>query len=183
MRKIALLLLLFSICSPILANDLTLSVGTSVNYLNINDKNYQYTDNELKLSGVNLGASYNFKPIIISVFTNRLLLQQNSRQVISKKTGNSFENRTRTKAETLMVGYQVKRFIPAVFIANTNVDKALYKNDTLLRKTKQSALLCGANITYIYDKNFTFSTSIIAPNEELGLDSGLVFGVNYNFSL
>ena len=110
--------------------------------------------------------------------TNRLLNQSSEKTVT--KDGLSFENKTRITADTLMLGYSIKRFTPAVFFTNAGVSKKLYRDNELLGKTEQNAILAGFSITYSYDRDLNFSTAIIAPNQELGLEYGLNFGINYN---
>jgi len=183
-NKLIFLLVLCTGC-PVYADNLSLSLGTSVNILNISDPNYGYVSNsdQLKLSSLNVGLNYFKKPFVFTATTNRLLLQPSSRQMVSKKTEIGFENRTKTRADTFLIGYQIKQFVPGIFITNANVDKRLYRNDKLVGGTKQSALLWGVAGSYFYDKNLSFSAAILAPNEELGLETGLVLGINYNFNL
>lgn len=181
-NKVILTFFLLFTGYPAYADNLTLSLGTSVNYLKINDPNYHYKS-EPKLNNINIGLNYIAKPFVISATSNRFLLQETSQQIISKKNGVSFENRTRTTADILSVGYQVGRFIPSVFISNAQVYKSLYHNDTFLGKTKQSSFIYGLNVNYFYDNNLSFSTAILAPNKELGLETGIVLGINYNFNI
>ena len=82
-------------------------------------------------------------------------------------------------ADTLLIGY-ASRISPFVFITNAGVDKSLYRDNKLLGRTRQYALLYGGGINYSYNKEFTFSTAIIAPNKELGLKYGLNFSIIYN---
>ncbi len=180
--------LLFLDCHILYAGDLKGNVGTSANYLNINDDNYEYVSNsdQFKLSSISVGLSYKIDqkhPILISATTNRLFNQPTSRQVVNKKTGRSFENRTKTTADTLILGYQLNRFIPAVFISNVGVDKRLYRDNEQIDKTKQHTLLYGFQLTCFYDKALAFSAAFLAPNQELGLETGVVLTASYHFNL
>jgi hypothetical protein len=59
------------------------------------------------------------------------------------------------------------------------VNKSLYYNERFLGRTQKSSLLYGGGINYSYDKSLTFSTTIIAPNKEQGLEYGLNFSIIY----
>ena len=171
LNKFSIIFLVF-ITTPAYAG---LQVAVSANYLNINDA-YTRT-NSLGKPAISYGYNYIYKPLVISATTNRLF-NQASEQQVSKK-GVSFLTKTRITADTLLVGY-AGRISPFGFITNAGVDKSLYRDNKLLGRTKQYALLYGGGINYVYDKSFTFSAAVIAPNKELDLKYGLNFGVIYN---
>jgi hypothetical protein len=151
-------------------------VGLASNYLHINEE-YKYK-NTVSKPAFNIGYNYIYKNFVLTATTNRLLNQSTEKTVT--KDGLSFENKTRITADTLMLGYSIKRFTPAVFFTNAGVSKKLYRDNELLGKTEQNAILAGFSITYSYDRDLNFSTAIIAPNQELGLEYGFNFGINYN---
>jgi len=152
-----------------------LQVAISTNYLNIDDS-YKRT-NSIGKPTLSYGYNYIYKPVVISATTNRLFNQASDQEV--SKNGLSFLTKTRITADTLLIGY-ASRVSPFVFITNAGVDKSLYRDNKLLGRTKQYALLYGGGINYVYDKSFTFSTAIIAPNKELDLKYGLNFSIIYN---
>ncbi len=166
-------LILFFLMSPAYAG---VQLGISTNYLVIKDK-YSYPTT-LSKPVFNIGYSYNIKPLLISLSTNRIFNQIDSKQVT--KDNLIFDLKSKVIADTLIIGYPIKRFIPSIFFTNAEVRKSLYYNDRFLGKTKQNSILYGLNFNYYYNKNFNFYTSIIAPNREQKLQYGINFGINYN---
>jgi hypothetical protein len=151
-------------------------VGISTNYLNINDASYERSNSFSKPS-LSYGYNYISKPLVFTLTTNRLVNQTNSETV--RKNGLAFESKTKITADTLSVGYMLNRFIPYVLLTNARVEKSLYR-DKLLGKSDQYSLLYGIGSTYIYNKDFNFNASLIAPNKEQGLECGVNFSINYN---
>lgn len=170
-NKLFFIFILFTGC-PAYAG---FQVGASTNYLNIND-DYEHSNSFSKPS-LNYGYNYSFKPLVFTLTTNRLVNQANSEVV--RKNGLAYESRTKITVDTLSVGYQINRFIPYVFLTNARVEKSLYYNK-LLGKSDQYSLLCGIGSTYIYNEDFNFNASLIAPNKEQGLEYGVNFSINYN---
>ena len=182
--KITFLFLLLS--APAFANP-TLSIGTTLSLLKINDPDFQYTSNrdQLQLSSVSFALSerINKSPFIASISTNRLINRSVDREVVSKKNGVFFTNKTKIKADTLTIGYQMGRYIPNFGLTNVGVEKSLYYAGKFLMKKQQTALIPSIGLTFIANKDISINSTIIAPNKELNLDAGVVFGVNYNFQL
>ena len=182
---IKLTLTLLFLSSPAFAT--TLSVGTTLSFLNINDPDFEYITNrdQLQLSSVSLGLNQRIAktPFIVSISTNRLLNREISREVRSKKNGAIFTNKTKTEADSLTVGYQLGRYIPNIGIANVGVDKSIYYAGKLAGEKQQHAILGIFGLTYIASKDISISSTITLPNKELNLESGVVLGINYNFGL
>lgn len=149
--------------------------GISTNYLNIND-DYKHSNSFSKPS-LSYGYNYSYKPLVLTLTTNRLVNQNNNEVV--RKNGLAYESKTKITADTLTLGYQLNRFIPYVLLTNARVEKSLYYNK-LLGKSDQYSLLYGIGSTYIYNKDFNFNASLIAPNKEQGLEYGVNFSINYN---
>lgn len=176
-NKIILIFLLLTSC-PAYAG---LQAGFSTNYLKINDnysRNYRFAPPIF-----NLGYSYNIQALVISATTNRLFNQSVEQQVVSKTNGLAFTSRTKIIADSLIIGYPVKRIIPAIVISNVGVKKSLYRDNKFLGKTEQHAILGGICLTYIYDKDLSLFTTLIAPNKRFNLDYGVSMGINYNFNI
>jgi hypothetical protein len=182
--KITLTLLFLS--SPAIAGT-TLSVGTSLSFLNINDPDFEYTTNsdQLQLSSISIGFNQRVAktPFIVNISTNRLINREVSREVRSKKNGAIFINKTKTEVDSLSLGYQLGRYIPNAGIANVGVEKSIYYAGKFLGAKQQHAILGIFGLTYIVSKDISITSTFALPNRELNLDAGVVFGVNYNFSI
>ena len=74
-------------------------------------------------------------------------------------------------------------YIPNIGLTNVGVEKSLYYAGKFLMKKQQTALIPSIGLTFIANKDISINSTIIAPNKELNLDAGIVFGVNYNFQL
>lgn len=184
MIKILILFLLST--SSLFANNLSLSAGTSVNYLNISDKNYSYvnSNDQLKLSGLNLGFNYKTNtPVVVSIFTNRVLNISSSREVRNRNNNKIFELASKADVDTFSVGYKYNRIIPAIFLSNVNLDKKLTYQNKIIGKEHLSSFVYGFTLNYLYDKNISIYASILAPNKEFGIETGVIVGFNYNFNL
>ena len=81
------------------------------------------------------------------------------------------------------IGYQMGRYIPNIGLTNVGVEKSLYYAGKLSKKKQHTALIPSIGLTFIANKDISINGTIIAPNKELNLDAGVVFGVNYNFKL
>lgn len=160
-------------------------IGISSIYTDINDPNFRYTDkfNFAKALSINLGASLSYNNFIVGAATNRLsrrLLNTSEREV-KDKNNYKFQSLTEYATDSVFIGYQIKRFQPALFLTNARIEKSLYKNDTLLIKTRQNAILYGASLGYFLTRNIQANLIYIAPNKELYLESGFGLGLNYIF--
>ena len=181
MKKLILILSLISF--P--ANAFKASVGLSTNYLHLSDENFE-VKNEVSPPTVMFGVNHMFQnKLFVSLTTNRLLNQSSDSTVKSKKSGTRFDLETKTKVDSLFVGYPIKRFIVGGFIANAGVEKKLSFQDNLVAKSEKHSIIYGLNLIYAYDKNISFNSSLIARNEEQGLDCGITFcgisiGIAYN---
>lgn len=166
----------------------SINIGTSLSLLNLSDPNFEYTNNkdQLQIASINLGLTHQLhkSPIIISAFSNKLIFNRAvQREVKSKASGNIYTNKTKVEADTLMMGYQINRFIPAVFVSNVAVDKGIYSNGRMIADKKQNSIVKGFNLSYIINRDITSNTAILLPNSKLGIEAGIIFGINYNFNL
>jgi hypothetical protein len=156
------------------------NVGTSVLYADIKDPKYPYLDNyEPKLQGINVGYNHNIEGLDISISTNRLLNKASRRNVSC--SGQVCTSVSKMTYDSLQIGYMINRFIPAIFIANTNLDKSLYYNDKIVGRARNSFIAYGFGTTYILNKNITTSMNIIMPNQEVHLKKGVSLSINYHF--
>ena len=157
MRKLLIILFLLSTK----ANALTLGTGL------IYTKNELVKSQEYKPSLV-IGESWNYKKFNVAVSTNRLTVRSNE---IELKNGLKLKQETRYDA--FQAGYRIKRFIPALFIANVQVEKKF-----LNQKTTNNLLIYGASINYLLTKNLSFGFGGTTKNEE-----GQSFFTNLTFKL
>ena len=182
---IKLTLTLLFLSSPAFAT--TLSVGTTLSFLNINDPDFEYITNrdQLQLSSVSIGLNQRIAktPFIASISTNRFINREVSREVKSKKSGVVFTNKTKTEVDSFILGYQLGRYIPNVGIANVGVDKSIYYAGKLAGEKQQHTILGIFGLTYIVSKDISITSTFTLPNKELNLEAGVVFGINYNFGL
>jgi len=145
MKKLLLIFLLLSTK----ANALTLGTGL------IYTKNDLVKSQEYKPS-LTIGESWNYKKFNVAVSTNRLTVRSNE---IELKNGLKLKQKTRYDA--LQVGYRVKRFIPALFIANVQVEKNI-----IGYKYTNNLFIYGASINYLLTKNLSFGFGGTTKNEE-----------------
>ena len=156
------------------------NIGTSVLYVDIKDPKYPYIDNyEPRLQGINVGYNHNIEGLDISISTNRLLNKASKRNVDC--SGQVCTSVSKITYDSLQIGYMINRFIPAIFIANANLDKSLYYNDKIVGRASNNFIAYGFSTTYILNKNITTSLNIIMPNQEIHLKKGLSLSINYHF--
>lgn len=165
---------------------ITPSIGTSISILNINDSDFNYTSDkdQLQISSINTGflASEDDTPFVFGLYTNRLIYNRPSvRTVKSKADGQIYTNKVKSKVDTALIGYRYKKYIPAVFISNADVEKSVHDGGQEIGFKSNNTILYGLNLTYLYNKDFNGSVAILAPNEDLDIDAGVVFSINYNF--
>jgi len=145
MRKLLIILFLLSTK----ANALTLGTGL------IYTKNDLVKSQEYKPSLV-IGESWNYKKFNVAVSTNRLTVRSNN---IELKNGLKLKQKTRYDA--FQVGYRIKRFIPALFVANVQVEKNI-----IGYKYTNNLFIYGASINYLLTKNLSFGFGGTTKNEE-----------------
>lgn len=175
-NKIIILILFLFIGCPAYAG---FQAGLSTNYLKVSD-DYKHNTN-FNNPNFNLGYNYSIQPLLITATTNRLF-NQTSEQPVSKN-GLTFTSKTKIIADTIMIGYPIKRTILGLLASNVGVKKSLYRDNRFIGKTEQHAILGGIYLAYNYDKDLNLYTAFIAPNKRLDLDYGVSVGVNYNFNL
>jgi hypothetical protein len=183
--KLITTLLLLLIASSAFAT--TLSIGTTLSFLKINDLDFKYitSRDQLQLSSVSIGLNQRIAktPFVVGISTNRLINREVSREVKSKKNGAVFTNKTKIEADSVIIGYQLGRYIPNIGVANVGVDKSIYYAGKLAGEKQQHTILGMFGLTYLASKDISITSTIILPNKELNLESGVVFGINYNFGL
>ena len=157
MKKIIIILLLLSTK----ANALTLGTGL------IYTKNDLVKSQEYKPS-LTIGESWNYKKFNVDVNTNRLAVRSNN---IELKNG--FKLKQKTRYDALQVGYRIKRFIPALFIANVQVEKNI-----IGYKYTNNLFIYGASLNYLLTKNVSFGFGGTTKNEE-----GQSFFTNITYKL
>lgn len=181
MKKI--LLILFFLFPKISFANISYNIGTSLSFLNISDK-YQYLhqSDQFQLTSLTTGINYNQNknPIIFSATTNRLLNRPSIREVIDNKN-NKFINKTKIVADTFLISYVYKNISTGLFISNVNLQKSIFYKGNLAGHKTNNIIATGLNINYFFDKNIYSSASILTPKKEIGLNSGLIVGLNYKF--
>lgn len=182
MKKISLILALIFFAHPLQAQSLTLQAGSSINYSNINNPNFKFKTDPFPLSSITIGLMYqNDTPFIYGISTN--IINQATNQEVTSRSSVKFNLRSKTTANAAIVGYKIKNFIPSIFIANVKVDQLLSNDNVAFKKQTTYSLMYGLSISYYLTKDISVNFAIIAPNKELYLEAGGVFGLNYNFNL
>jgi hypothetical protein len=179
---------LLSSCDIVLAKDFSFNVGVSAIYANINDPKYDFADkyetvkNPLKsIKSINTGITKSFDNLNITIQTNRLINSALTRNVVDKNTRIALQNKSKITNDTLLVGYRFGRFVPAVLVSNTKLEKSLYYKGNFQGKQTNHAILYGLNFGYLLSRNTNASLIYIAPNKELNLESAIGLGFNYLF--
>lgn len=184
-NKLIAVIILMLITPSVFAS--TLSVGTALSFLDITDNDFEYTSNQdqLQLTSINFGINQNISdsPFIATISTNRFINRKITREVRNKKSGKIFTNKTKILADSLSIGYKIGQYIPNIGITNVDVNKSIYYAGELVGAKQQHAILSMFGLTYILNRNMITNITILAPNKELGVKSGIVFGFNYNFEL
>lgn len=194
MKKNAIKLILISFisllssCDLLLAKDFSFNVGVSAIYANINDPKYDFV-NEYEtikdplnsIKSINTGITKSFDNLNVTIQTNRLINFPLTRTVVDKKTGVTLQNKSKITSDTLLVGYRFGRFVPALLVSNTKLDKSLYYKGNFQGKQTNHTILYGLNFGYLLSRNTNASLIYIAPNKELNLESAIGLGFNYLF--
>jgi hypothetical protein len=154
------LLLIFLVLSA-KANALTFGTGL------IHTKNDLVERQQYKPS-LTVGESWNYKKFNIAVNTNRLAVRSNE-----LKLKNGLKLKQKTRYDALQLGYRIKRFVPALFIANVQVEKKF-----LDQKITNNLFIYGGVLNYIVTKNFSIGFGGTTINEE-----GQSFFTNFTYRL
>jgi len=179
---------LLSSCDILLAKDFSFNVGVSAIYANINDPKYDFI-NEYEtvkdplnsIKSINTGITKSFDNLNFTIQTNRLINLPLTRSIIDKRTGVTLQNKSKIISDTLIIGYRFGRFVPALLVSNTKLDKSLYYKGNFQGKQTNHAILYGLNFGYLLSRNTNASLIYIAPNKELNLESAIGLGFNYLF--
>jgi len=179
---------LLSSCDILLAKDFSFNVGVSAIYANINDPKYDFI-NEYEtvkdplnsIKSINTGITKSFDNLNFTIQTNRLINLPLTRSIIDKRTGVTLQNKSKIISDTLIIGYRFGRFVPALLVSNTKLDKSLYYKGNFQGKQTNHAILYGLNFGYLLSRNTNASLIYITPNKELNLESAIGLGFNYLF--
>lgn len=151
-------------------------IGIGTMYNNINDSRFKFQDSKetlFKPSSVNISYNKSFKNINFSVSTNRLINRDVKRMVIINNK--FYAARFKTTYDLFQIGYNYKRLLPAVFLANTKQETTIIETET------KHTFVFGTNFGYFVTNNLATSIVYLMPNKELNMDSSLGFGINYFF--
>ena len=110
-----------------------------------------------------------------------MLNQTDSQEIIKKSNNLTFNEKSRIKTDTLLIGYPINKFMPSILITNVQANQNLYYNNKFVGKDDKSSIVYGLNANYSYAKGISFYISFIAPDKELNLTYAINFGINYNF--
>jgi len=159
--KLLITTILLILTASVKANALTFGTGF------IHTKNDLVEKQQYKPS-LTIGESWNYKKFNIAVNTNRLAVRSNE-----LKLKNGLKLKQKTRYDALQVGYRIKRFIPALFVANVQVEKKF-----LNQKTTNNLFIYGASLNYLINKNWSFGVGGTTKNEE-----GQSFFTNITYKL
>lgn len=183
-KKILIILITLIVLYPNLVfAKISYNVGTTLSFLNISDKyKFSHQNEQFQLTNLNIGLNYNYNknPIIFSLATNRLLNRPSIREVVDSKN-NKFINKTKTIADTIIISYVYKNTSTGLFISNVNLQKSIFYKGNLAGHKINNIIITGLNINYFFVSKYYTSLSILAPKKEIGLNSGLILGLNYQF--
>lgn len=143
------------------ANALTIGTGL------VHTKKDNIVKQEYKPS-LTIGEVWEYKKINVAVSTNRLF---NISSNIELKNG--LKIKQKTTFDALQLGYRINRFIPALFVANVEIDRKF-----LNTKTQNSLVVYGLSVNYLLTKNLSFGIGGTAKNEE-----GQSFFTNLTYKL
>lgn len=156
------------------------NIGTGALYTDIKDPNHEYVDTyKPELNSVSIGYNKEINKFNIGASTNRLLTKQVKRKV--NCNGATCLNMTRVNYDSLQLGYRIRRYIPNIFIANTQIRKSLFLNGNRLGIQNNSIIIYGFGGTYLLTRNVSITTNILMPNKEVYMKKGLGLSINYNF--
>ena len=156
--KLIILLLLIS------SNANAITLGTGI----IHTKPKQKVISQEYKPSLTVGQNWNYKNINVGILTNKLFSRSGYIEL-----ENGLKVKQKVKYDALQVGYRVKRVIPALFIANTQVTKQF-----LGKKTVNNLLVYGASLNYLVTKKVLIGILGTSPNEE-----GQSFGLTFNYIL
>jgi len=168
--RIILIILLFILSKNCFASTY-LSIGAV--YQKQHDKNFYLQEKILPTASIGY-----FKSIVnftATIQTNRISNFVNKEFVNSKKDGKAYELKSRLTADTISIGYKINRFNPSIFFSNVRVEK------TISKRRVNHAILYGASLNYFLNNKMAISTSIVAPNKEIGLSFATLLTINYFF--
>lgn len=179
---------LFSIakCTPALPLEAAPFISLSMPILDINDPRYDYInqketffDFENTIETPSLGIIGSYNNFVFSISSNRLLNEPTERRVKLRSSGLELTNVIETKVDILSLGYRMGVFTPSVIIANAQIDKDLFFNDTILGTEKESEILKGFSLGYFLSKNEFLSFSYIIENKDLYLNQAFILNLTY----
>lgn len=161
-------------------------IGTSLPYLIIKDDNFSYTNEREQVknpnfSDLNYGITF-IKNNIIADISSTIFSKDIKRSVISKNNGYTFLSKTKTRFNSISIGYKLNNITLSSYVANVKSKKRIYNNHNLIARDVESSIFYGLNINYFINKNIALSCNIIAPNEDFNIKLGSsMFGINFYF--
>jgi len=173
--KYLLILLLLASCSKPMS-----SIGLSTSYLKENNKAFK-TEYEPEPT-ITFTHLFDYKGNKLGYSTNRIdnWLSGRNKQDIKLNNGVRAMREQMITYDSLLVGKQFNRLIPMLYLANTTIDNKFIINNNVKKKVNH-VFLYGANLSYLINKQVSASVVYIAPNQEIGIESGFSIGLNYNF--
>lgn len=178
MTKLKQLILILSMVIFCQASNAGKVISTSILYTKINNPDYKYIDDseQLRFSNLNIGYTAEIKGVFIGLHSNRLFYRDVVRKV--KMNGRTYNNKTKVRSDILQIGYRVQRFIPYLFITNTEVDTRLITDHKTYRRINNINSY-GLGVNYIINQSVSLGFNYIAPTEEIDLEGGIGFTINY----
>jgi len=159
------------------ARDFRFVVSATALRAEVNDPRY---DVKNKIStGFNYGIAKNYKNILLSLTTNRLVNYPTRTTVV--KNNLHLENKTRSVFDTVSLNYKFNKFSTGLFISNAKVKKSLWRNKKFLASEEKNVILYGLNETFFLSRNSSLSVLLTAPNRELYLKGAVILSLNYYF--
>lgn len=185
MKRIAIKLtisLFFSLLPfHVWGNNINWNVGYSYIYLKVDDSKYDY-NKKSELSSFSAGFSKFYKNNLNwTITTNRFFNSKIKKKVTRKSDGVRFKNETKIDADSLLLGYTIKRSNISIIFSSVKVEKFLYYKGSLVGHEKKEGILKGFNLGYFIHNNLVSSFSYVSKNREVELKEFFSFNINYIF--
>lgn len=156
-----------------------LNVGTSVLITKYNNPDYQYDTyrDQFKISSLNLGYTKIYNKFILGVYSNRFINKGLKRDI--KINGKKYYQKTKANNDFLQVGWIHKRFIPSVYLINSEIRSKTFIGKKIISKQNHFTTL-GLGSQYIIDKNINLGLTYILPIEEMHTEGSIALSINFN---
>jgi hypothetical protein len=143
-----------------------------INKLNVVDENLKVPSNlnySLSYGIITTQMGFNY-----SITTNRGLEQVNKTAVQYKSNGRYDILKTRITSDVLTIGYNQKRSIYSFNLMNVQKTSKIKE----IKQTK-NAIMYGISYSYILNRDFILTGTILAPNHGLGVKNGGILTLGY----